>query len=202
MLVESLDIKVDAFRAIYAAHGDDVMAKVLAHHSEHGGISRIVKIRHCHRVFLGVELDDEELDALARQYASSVEDAVAGCPEVAGTRALLETHAVARRLYVVSGTPEPELRRITDRRGMTGYFDAVYGSPRGKVEIVEDVLDRHGTTPADALFVGDTMTDYRAAMATGVPFVGRVAPDWENPFADGVPIVPDMTGLMNRLAAG
>ena len=138
---------------------------------------------------------------MAGQYAAHVEDAVAACADVPGTQALLEGNQGRRRFYVVSGTPEDELRRITDRRGISQHFDAVYGSPRGKEDIVETVLDHHGTTPDAALFVGDTMTDYRAAKATGVPFVGRVAPGRGNPFPDDAPIVPDMAGLAAFIAA-
>lgn len=195
MLVESLDIKIAAFRDIYAAHGPDVVANVLAHHREHGGISRVVKIRDCHRMFLGIELDDDELTALATHYAEYVEEAVCRCDAVPGADDLLRANTDARRLYVVSGTPQPELRRITDRRGLTGYFEAVYGSPRGKVEIVNEELARLGVVPVDALFVGDAMTDYRAACDTGVPFVGRLVAGHGNPFPAGAVTVDDMSGL-------
>jgi len=195
VIVESVSIKIDAFRGLYANHGEDVVSKVLAHHAEHGGISRVVKIRDCHRIFLGIELSEHAVDVLAGRYAKLVEDAVAVCESVPGAEELLQNNKGARRFYVVSGTPEDELRRITDRRGISGYFEAIYGSPRGKEEIVEDVLRHHGLTPPEALFVGDTMTDYRAAMATKVPFIGRVEATSGNPFPEGVTIVSDMAGL-------
>jgi len=108
---------------------------------------------------------------------------------------MLAAVRMERRLYIVSGTPEDELQRIVARRGMTAYFDGVYGSPRLKEEIVETVLAYHGVAPGDTLFVGDAMTDYRAARNTGVPFVGRVAASWSNPFPSGTAVIADMTGL-------
>ena len=109
---------------------------------------------------------------------------------------MLAAVRMERRLYIVSGSPEDELLRIVVRRGMTAYFDGVYGSPRLKEEIVETVLAHHGVTPGNTLFVGDTMTDYRAARNTGVPFVGRVAASWSNPFPSGTAVIADMTGLV------
>lgn len=190
-----MGIKIAAFRGLYEAHGEEVVSRVLAHHTEHGGISRVVKIRDCHRMFLGVDLSDAQVHELAGRYAALVEDAVAECDAVPGAMELLQANNGARRFFVVSGTPEDELRRITDRRGITGHFDAVYGSPRGKEEIVEDVLGRLGAGPSEALFVGDTMTDYRAAEATGLDFVGRVEPTRGSPFPDQVRTVADMWGL-------
>ena len=65
VLVESVEIKIHAFRKLYAEHGENVVEKVLAHHMEHGGISRVVKIRHGHLAFLGIDLTDEGLSKLA-----------------------------------------------------------------------------------------------------------------------------------------
>ena len=195
VLVESVEIKNHAFRNLYAEHGEDVVDKVLSHHVEHGGLSRIVKIRHCHWAFLGIDLTDQDLFALAARFADDVEELVAACPFVKGTMEMLAAMRMERRLYIVSGTPEDELQRIVARRGMTAYFDGVYGSPRLKEEIVATVLAYNGVAPGDTLFVGDAMTDYRAARNTGVPFVGRVADSKSNPFPSGTAVISDMTGL-------
>ena len=38
VLVESVEIKNHAFRTLYAEHGEDVVQKVLVHHTENGGL--------------------------------------------------------------------------------------------------------------------------------------------------------------------
>lgn len=200
VLVESIEIKVSAFRGLYAEYGEDVVARVLSHHTEHGGISRVVKIRDCHRMFLGIDLDDNEVDALASHYSALVEDAVAACDPVPGSLEFLAANQGRWRTYVVSGTPEDELRRITDRRGMTASFNGVFGSPRGKEEIVETVLAEQGVSPSRAVFLGDTMTDYLAAEATGVPFIGRAEPVRGSPFPIGTRTIPDLNGLAAMIA--
>lgn len=195
VLAESSNIKTVAFVEMYKQYGPDVVDNVVAHHLEHGGISRRQKIRHCHKTFLGIEVTSDEMAVLGRRFSTLVEDAVVAADWVAGAKAFLDTHCGHLPMFVISGTPQEELRRITARRGMDGYFVSVRGSPPVKEPIIEELLAEHGLLRGRVLFVGDTMTDYRAATATGLPFLGRVPPGEESPFPDGTTLVADLTGL-------
>ena len=195
VLAESSDIKTVAFVEMYKEYGPEVVDSVVAHHLEHGGISRRQKIRHCHKTFLGIEVTSDEMAVLGRRFSTLVEDAVVAADWVAGAKAFLDAHCGRLPMFVISGTPEEELRRITARRGMDGYFVSVRGSPPVKEPIIEELLTEHGLKPERVLFVGDTMTDYRAATATGLPFLGRVPPGEQSPFPDGTRLVPDLTDL-------
>jgi phosphoglycolate phosphatase-like HAD superfamily hydrolase len=196
VLTESADVKAAAFAELYGGYGAEVLAAVMAHHEAHEGISRIEKIRHCHREILGIDLSPEELAALARRYSDLVEDQVVACAWVAGAREFLEAHSGRLPLFVVSGIPEDELGRVVERRGMGRYFTAVRGSPALKDAIIREVLAAHRLAAERTVFVGDAMTDYNAAIATGVPFLGRVAPGRASPFPEGTATIPDLTGLV------
>jgi phosphoglycolate phosphatase-like HAD superfamily hydrolase len=195
VLVESLDIKIRAFTELYREHGPEVLAQVLAHHRAHGGVSRIQKIRHCHREMLGIQLEPEELMALGRRFSNMVVDAVVASAWVDGARELLDGLLGRLPMFVVSGTPEPELREIIARRGMDGYFVAARGSPPDKITVIGELLEAHDLVAERVLFVGDAMTDYDAAKATGLRFLGRVPPGEESPFPEATTIVPDLTAL-------
>lgn len=195
VLVESADIKCRAFRTLYEEHGEAVLELVLAYHLAHEGISRVEKIDHCHREFLGIDLSEGQLAELAGRYSSLVMDAVIGCDGVPGALDFLKAYGDRLPVFVVSGTPEPELRAIIGRRGLDGYFTSSHGSPRRKGPIVMDLLSRHGLNGPDCLFVGDAMTDYRAAEETGLHFIGRVGEADENPFPQGTAIIPDLRNL-------
>ncbi len=196
VLAESADIKTRAFAEMYRPYGPDVVDAVIAHHKAHAGVSRRKKIRYCHKIILGMRLSEDELEALAQRFSLLVEDAVVAADWVPGARTFLEAHHGLVPLFVVSGTPEPELRRIVGRRAMGAYFVAVRGSPPSKVPIIRALLEDHRLKPEEVLFVGDSMTDYRAAAATGLPFVGRVAAGDENPFPADTKIVSDLSGLL------
>ena len=190
---------MQALRQLYADQPGDVVDRVVAYHKSHEGISRVVKILHCHREFLGIELDEAEHDRLCRTYAEIVEDKVVNCPEIAGATRFLRTHMAESRFFVVSGTPQDELRRITRLRGLDGYFEAIYGSPKSKDLIVNEVLESSALAREDCLFVGDAMTDYRAAATTSIPFIGRVDKGEDGPFPPGTRTVCDLNGLAEIL---
>ena len=195
VLVESAEIKTQAFRALYAEYGDDVIAEVVAHHGEHEGISRVEKIHYCHKEFLGEDLSEADLGMWAVQYSNAVVDAVVDCPGVPGSINLLKRNLGARKMFVVSGTPQTELRDVVERRGMTHFFDAVCGSPRRKEPIVEELLAQFDLAANRCLFIGDAMTDYRAAQATGLDFIGRVGAGTDSPFPEGTLVATDLTEL-------
>jgi phosphoglycolate phosphatase-like HAD superfamily hydrolase len=200
VLVESNEVKIDAFRRLYEPFGNDVVERVIAEHIRHEGVSRVVKLERFHREFLGVTLDAAELADLAETYSTMVEDVVVACDAVPGAQEALEAWSGRCPLYVVSGTPQDELRRIAARRGMDGYFATVFGSPRVKPDIVGDELRRIGVAADRVLFVGDSLTDFDCAVAVGTRFLGRV-PAWrESRFPDGTEVAEDMWPL--ALAGG
>jgi phosphoglycolate phosphatase-like HAD superfamily hydrolase len=195
VIVESAEIKSQAFRTLYAEHGEAVLERVLVYHLAHEGISRIDKILHCHQEFLGIALSEDELAALGDRYSALVMDAVVACDGVPGALDFLKHNSERLPIFVVSGTPETELRTIIERRGLTNYFTSAHGSPRRKGPIVMDLLFEHSLSAADCLFVGDAMTDYHGAEETGLQFIGRVGHGEDNPFPEGTTIIPDLTGL-------
>lgn len=201
VLVESVEVKTRAFEALYAPYGEDVRKAVVSYHLAHGGVSRNEKFRYFHSALLARDLSPEEEVRLAERFSELVEDAVVAAPFVPGAHDFLEAHAGRIPLCVASGTPEEELLRIIRRRGMSGYFCAVGGSPRPKRELLEDFAKRLDVAAASLLMVGDAMTDFDAAHAVGARFLGRVPVGEISPFPPGTHIVSDMRSLANFLCA-
>lgn len=196
VIVESEEIKTRAFAAMYREHGPEVVEAIVAHHRANGGISRRKKIRWCHRTHLGVELEDHALDALCQRFSTLVEDEVTACDWVPGAQQALRALHARLPLFVVSGTPHEELSRIFGRRDLNRWFVEVWGSPREKTEIIEDILARHRFDRRSVLFIGDSAVDLRAARATGLRFLGRLADGQTSPFPAGTPAITDLTQLL------
>lgn len=194
VLVESVDVKTRAFAALYEEHGKEVAAAVVAHHLAHGGLSRFEKFRHCHRVFLGRDLSAAEERVLGERFSVLVEDAVVASAWIPGARDFLETWRGRLPMYVASGTPEAELLRIVERRGMARYFAGVRGAPATKGELIAGFARAEGVSPERVLMVGDSTTDYEGALEAGSGFVG-VASSPVPVFRPGVTVLPDLTGL-------
>jgi len=172
-----------------------VLDDVIAYHVAHEGISRIEKIFHCHKNFLGIELSEDQLAELAVTYSALVKQVVINCDSVPGALDFLEEHSADLPMFVASGTPEGELQDIVEGRGLSHHFTSVHGSPAHKAPIVNERLQLHGLDRNQCLFVGDAMTDYVAAKDTGLAFIGRVGQGHANPFPEGTTIITDLTQL-------
>lgn len=198
VIVESLNAKTEAFRSLFAEYPEHV-EEIVRLHEENLGTSRYDKFRMIYAEILEQPLDDETLDRLDREFSRLVFDKVVHCEWVRGAPELLEHLAVDHVLCVASATPQDELRRIVEARRLSHLFRSVEGSPRHKDEIVRNVLERTSADPDDAMFVGDALSDHRAATATGVRFIGRVPPGAPNPFSNlDIAVVADLAELRER----
>jgi phosphoglycolate phosphatase-like HAD superfamily hydrolase len=196
VICDSVDVKTQAFRALYEHHGPDITQAVARYHHEHGGISRYEKIRYYENLIHGTEPDQQTVDHLASKFADLVVQKVIESNYIDGALEALETTSATMSLYVVSGTPEDELQHIVEARRLSDFFDAVYGSPRQKHDIIASIMHDHGYEAGDCLMIGDAMTDYTAAQKTSVDFLGVLSGD-HNPFPAGTRVIDDLTMLSN-----
>jgi phosphoglycolate phosphatase-like HAD superfamily hydrolase len=195
VLVESVDVKTKAFAALYRMYGDALVEKVVDYHLIHGGLSRFEKFRHFHRNFLGIELMPDEEQALGDRFTGLVEEAVVASSWVPGALEFLESYHLRLPLYVASGTPDEELKRIVARRGAVDCFREVFGSPQKKGEILCRIIEEGKFDRQRVLMVGDAMTDLDGAREAGTLFLGRVPTGSRNPFPSEVQTCPDLKGL-------
>ena len=196
VLAESVDVKTRAFEALYAEYGDRIVEQVRDYHLQHGGISRFEKFRYYHEVLLGKTLTKDEENQLGDRFSQYVEDAVVESIYVAGAYNFLENYYQSIPLFVASGTPDVELKRIVSRRNMAHYFISVHGSPAKKGDIIQDILTKHSFNPDHVLMIGDAIADYEGAIAAGIKFMGRVMKYPETyPFSVETLVLPDLVDL-------
>jgi len=194
VVCDSVDVKTAAFDELYRDHDKSVRAMVRTYHLEHGGISRYEKIRHFETVINGEPPTQMLIDKKADQFADLVVEAVIASAYIPGAeRALASFHALCP-LFVVSGTPQEELRVIVERRGLADFFTGVYGAPAKKADILSRIIHRHELIAEQTVMIGDAMTDYNAALEVAVPFIGVTAIG-ESPFPKGTREVRDLHGL-------
>jgi len=196
VLAESVDVKTRAFEALYAEYGDRIVEQVRDYHLQHGGISRFEKFRYYHEVLLGKTLTKDEENQLGDRFSQYVEDAVVESIYVAGAYNFLENYYQSIPLFVASGTPDVELKRIVSRRNMAHYFISVHGSPAKKGDIIQDILTKHSFNPDHVLMIGDAIADYEGAIAASIKFMGRVMKYPETyPFSVETLVLPDLVDL-------
>ena len=199
VLVESVDVKGDAFVTLYKDETPEIRDKIKRYHSEHGGISRFEKIRHYDEVFCGRKISEEQVLVKAARFGEIVEDIVVSTPYVEGAEEFLKTYARKIPFFVVSATPQDELERIILRRGMKDYFQIVFGSPIKKPEHTRRILRDYKLDASRVCFIGDALTDYEAAKFCGTKFIGRKLPGKVPPFPKDETVLDDLTQLARVL---
>jgi len=201
VILESVSIKDNAFRDLFA-HLPQHLDRILEHHRRHLGRSRFEKFEWIYRELLGRSLDEDESQVLGERFSALVRSQMLSCPMVPGAGDLLRALQGRFECLVVSATPQDELERIIDERELGAFFCEVCGSPPGKNEIFTALLERRGLEPREVLAIGDGLSDYRAAEASGVHFVARDSEssrqDWS---AVPVPTIRDLTELLGHLGA-
>lgn len=197
VVVESGDIKTQAFANLYRAHGETVMAEVARYHRLNGGMSRYQKFHYFQQHLLEKPpLTPDEEQQLDRLFSELVVEAVIASEIVPGAAELIRKEAARIPLFIASGTPEAELNTIVMRRGLASYFTAVRGSPTPKQMLIADILSSHALSPERVLMIGDALIDYQSAQMNKVAFLGRVRPGDDNPFPAEVNTLPDLTPLL------
>ena len=197
VIADSTDVKTRAFAALFAPYGPAVQDAVVRYHLDNSGMPRHAKIRHCFENLAGAPIDDAGLQRMGQMFSDLVLDAVVAAPYVAGAvETLQRLQKAGVPAFVVSGTPEDEMRLIVERKGLQPYFTEVHGSPRAKTEIIKSVLGRHGYTPERCLFIGDALADCRAACNTGLRFLGVVPEGRASILPEGTPTSPTVSAVL------
>ena len=196
VIVDSNSIKSTAFRILFRNCDQEIASKVVAYHQQHGGISRVEKIRYTYQHILKQPLSEEKLERLAKRYSELVMDKVVPISLIDGVQEFLDSAQGILPIFVISGTPEDELKQIIERRKMSGYFQKILGSPTKKPAHISNLLAEYRFDPGNCVFVGDALTDFKAAGDTGVAFIGIQG---EIDFPQGTTVLPDCTQLREAI---
>ncbi|TGR27989.1 MULTISPECIES: HAD hydrolase-like protein [unclassified Mesorhizobium] len=198
VILDSAEIKAQAFAEIYSGHGEEWAAFILDYQRMHGGVSRREKFKHFDKTILGQEPTEERLSFLSQRFTDIVFKKVLSAPFIPGAKSLLDAARDHSRLFVVSGTPQEELVEIVRQRALDSYFEIVIGAPTKKHEAFTRILAL-GLARETVVAVGDSITECSAAIELGIPFLGiRNGPSPTN-FPEEVLPLPDLTDATRLL---
>ncbi|MEZ9357186.1 HAD family hydrolase [Vibrio breoganii] len=114
----------------------------------------------------GVE-KDIAYEKILRNYSSQCKELYLEAELTPGIQSVLEK--INGSIYIASGSEQEELREVFNRRGLTKYFNQIYGSPTSKVDLVRGILQKDDSKKA--VMFGDAFSDMRAAEDNGIDFV-------------------------------
>ncbi len=186
VIADSVEVKTKAFSDMFEQYGHDIQQKVVQHHQNNGGMSRFDKFYYYYKNYIGKQLNKLDHRKLCEEFARRVIDAVILSPEIEGATDFIKKYQKRYPCFIISATPEEEIRLIARRRKIDHYFDNIYGSPKEKHENINTVLQQHGYIPQKCIFFGDADSDYKAAIKMNLRFVG-ILPNEEAPLLKKAP---------------
>jgi phosphoglycolate phosphatase-like HAD superfamily hydrolase len=172
VVIESNAVKTEAFHHVFARFPEHTEA-IMAFHHAHVSLSRFAKFEH---LLARMERSGDTvlMADIAADFSRRVLEGMMVVPLVPGAESFLHKVTPRYPVYLASVTPAEELVLILAKRGLAHWFRDVYGCPPWtKPAAIRDVLAREGVKPGEALLIGDSAGDQRAAQMTGVDFLAR-----------------------------
>lgn len=173
VLVESLSVKTEAFRELLKDFPKE-MDVFIKYHLENGGVSRYEKIRFFFNRLRKEPVSEKDILKWCERYGELVVNKVIDSKFVKGSEELLKSCYGRYAMFVVSGTPEEELKLIIQKRKLEHFFKGIFGSPAKKTTIVQGILSKYKIDPKKTILVGDARTDLEAARDHQIAFIARI----------------------------
>jgi len=110
---------------------------------------------------------------LASAYSAVCRRQISSCAETPGATAAIQNLRMRSiATYIVSATPEIDLKPIVSDRALDKFLKGVLGAPIGKIEHLKNIMSIEKVAPKDLAMVGDGGDDFAAAEAIGCQFIG------------------------------
>jgi len=197
-IVESVGIKDAAFRELFKGFPEH-LDEIMEYHFSHNATIRFEKFEFIYRNILNQTYSEEIKKKLSERFSHLVFNKIAECAYVKGALEFLDYFGNVVPLYLVSMSPEDELGKILNKRGLTQYFKKVYPSSWKKRDAINDILRREDVLPHETVFVGDAYEDYAAARSVNAFFIGRKSN--KSFHGANIPVYSDMLDIKTFLHA-
>ena len=153
VILDSVEIKTNAFFDIYSEYGTEIVSKVVEHHKKNGGLSRFEKFKHYHKSFLNRTLSSKEMEILNLLFSDLVFKKIILADEIPGVLDFINMQLNMGKLCIInSATPQVELREIIKTRGLLDKFKFIFGSPLTKSENLRKIKKKLNCNYSDMVF--------------------------------------------------
>lgn len=171
VVLQSNQVKSNAFAAALDGEPAEAVAAFVAYHKAHGGISRYQKFAHYFEHMQPREHAKAATQQALEKYAAIVQNELLHCPLIPAVEQYLQQlNQAGIPCAINSGGDEQELHGVFATRGLTPYFQHIFGSPTGKQENMQR-LKALGFMQGAGVMFGDSKSDWLAAQAFGLDFV-------------------------------
>jgi HAD superfamily hydrolase (TIGR01549 family) len=171
VLLDTVAAKLRAFQNWVPPDFAHLRAAFDAYSRRAFGINRFEQIRYFFERLAEVPVTDGRVKDEAVRFGKLVASESTNATWLPGSKEFVERmHEQKIPLYVLSGTPEEELKENLRQQG-THFFLRMIGAPRSKEEGLRWILNEGHYKPEKTWFIGDADRDYFAAHNAGVRFI-------------------------------
>lgn len=170
VILDVNNLKSDAFGKVVSHYPALVVESFVEHCRNTFGVSRYVKFEEFFTLFAKEPYNEKLYRKFLSDYAQLCQDIYTNANMTLGALELLtQLNFSNKKLYVASGSDEKELNNAFAEKGLIKYFTKVYGSPKTKLECVENILKEYNKS--EVVFIGDAISDMKAANSVGIDFI-------------------------------
>ncbi len=173
VIKESFDIKTLAFIKLFPKSNEIIKKKIKNHHIKNSGISRFDKIP-IYLNWAGITNTAQNKKRYLSKFSSLVQNEVIKAKWVKGVKEYLEANYKQQNFYVVSATPQKEMKDIVKRLDLEKYFKKICGSPKLKNEHIDTIIKEKKLRKKECILIGDSIADLKAAKKNKISFLLRI----------------------------
>ncbi len=171
VIIDSVKIKDNAFKSLVAKYPKKIRNAFFKFHKKNIGKSRFIKFEYLFKNLLKIPYTQRDIKLMSEAFAKIVLYKIARINLNKGVLKFLVKNKVSFLYFISSGTPQRELKRIIHKKCLNIYFKKIYGSPVDKVNHILDIIKTYKFLKKDILFIGDGLSDLKAAMRTNINFI-------------------------------
>ncbi len=165
VILNSHNIKTDAFYKIFKTFGKDIAIKTSKYHLDNIGISRFKKFDFIIKNILkDKKISRNFLNQKFNLYCNKKIEKLNVSKSLVN---FFEKNSNNYELYVSTATPQKTIIDILKKKKISKYFKKIYGSPDNKIQHINKIKKNNFTR----VFIGDTLEDYISSVKTHTKFI-------------------------------
>jgi len=173
VLMNSNKIRDLGFVKVLAEYPEEEVEELMKFHKKNGGLSRYVKFRYFFEEIRGRDITEKEVKQWAVKFSVIMKELLIDSSLLIDeTLQFVKENHGDKKMHIVSGSDQNELRYICGKLDIDIYFNSIHGSPTPKKELVNNLLQKHHYNLRECVLVGDSINDYEAAVHNSIGFIG------------------------------
>lgn len=174
VIKDSVFVKARAFEKLFEFADQNVIEQVRQHHLKFGGVSRFEKLK-IYLEWAGVNPTPSQVEKFAQKFSEIVFSEVVSSEWVPGVFEYLKDNYTDQIYVLVTATPQKEIEAILTTIGIAPFFRKIHGAPVKKHIAIAEALSDFNIELEKSVLIGDSESDYEAAIKTKMQFILRTA---------------------------